>query len=165
MVFAFCWELTVWHRFPICVSPRKCNLRSLSIPRFRRRLFIAWEPWRDQRRSTCYPKVLEQSNPAAPPGLSFLPPVHRLVCFLVGFWVFSVRFLYQTCSETVIPAKAGIQRSGVNAVRLDSGFRRNDGNFWTLQFWCPVHLDIFPFKCTLVRRRRNVLKHTLCLLF
>jgi len=26
----------------------------------------------------------------------------------------------------VITAKAGIQKSGVNGVRLDSGFRRND---------------------------------------
>jgi len=28
----------------------------------------------------------------------------------------------------VIPAETGIQISGVNAVRLDSGFRRNDGD-------------------------------------
>ena len=30
------------------------------------------------------------------------------------------------CQNTVIPAEAGIQRSGVNSIRLDSGFRRND---------------------------------------
>jgi len=30
-------------------------------------------------------------------------------------------------SMIVIPAEAGIQRGGVNSVRLDSGFRRNDG--------------------------------------
>ena len=36
------------------------------------------------------------------------------------------RFFQKSCSETVIPAEAGIQRSGVNSVRLDSGFRRND---------------------------------------
>ena len=32
----------------------------------------------------------------------------------------------QVRQNTVIPAKAGIQRNGANPSRLDSGFRRND---------------------------------------
>ena len=36
--------------------------------------------------------------------------------------------VHKTCSETVISADAGIQRISANAIRLDSGLRRNDEN-------------------------------------
>ena len=52
----------------------------------------------------------------------------RLFAFQV--WHTKLRPMFESVDKFdffVIPAKAGIQRSGVNAVRLDSGFRRNDG--------------------------------------
>ena len=50
-------------------------------------------------------------------------------------------FLSELARIFVIPAKAGIQRSGVNAVRLDSGFRRNDGVLANMSTDCLIRND------------------------
>ena len=45
----------------------------------------------------------------------------------------------------VIPAEAGIQRNGVNSVRLDSGFRRNDGKWeQSLFLEVPKNVRLLP---------------------
>jgi len=54
----------------------------------------------------------------------------------------------------VIPAEAGIQRSGVNSVRLDSGFRRNDENHQslTINLWYNVRVEVNREPATVSRK-------------